>query len=337
MRKYLLPENGKFYKANLHCHSTVSDGRWTPEEVKENYKAKGYSVVAYTDHAAFVPHNELSDDSFIALNGYELDISEGKIEGRSSKTCHICFVATDKDRTVQRIFYDCRHYRNNLEWLSLDPEREPLTREYSTEFISDIMKQGAEDGFFVTYNHPVWSFETMEEYCGYHGMHAMEMVNYGCVTEGYDDRNENIYDQMLRGGEKIYCIATDDNHNKFPEGHPRFDSFGGFTMIKAPAFEYGAITKALVDGNFYASEGPQIKELYFEDGKVYIESSDAARIVMTSANRRYKVACADKVGETISNASFEITPELGTYVRFTVKDTEGREAYTNAYFLSDLI
>jgi hypothetical protein len=77
--------------------------------------------------------------------------------------------------------------------------------------------------------------------------------------------------------------------------------------------------------------------LYFEDGKVYIESSDAARIVMTSANRRYKVACADKVGETISNASFEITPELGTYVRFTVKDTEGREAYTNAYFLSDLI
>ena len=34
MRKYLLPENGNFYKANLHCHTDVSDGAKTPEEVK---------------------------------------------------------------------------------------------------------------------------------------------------------------------------------------------------------------------------------------------------------------------------------------------------------------
>ena len=25
MKIYLLPESGNFYKANLHCHSTVSD------------------------------------------------------------------------------------------------------------------------------------------------------------------------------------------------------------------------------------------------------------------------------------------------------------------------
>lgn len=337
MRKYLLPKDGEFYKANLHCHSVISDGRWTPEQIKENYKAQGQSIIAYTDHAVFITHNDLADESFLPLNGYELDITEKAVEGRSSRTCHICFVATEKDRKVQRIFYDNRHYQNNLENLCLDPDRELITREYSIEFISDIMKRGAEDGFFVTYNHPVWSFETKDEYCNYHGMHAMEMVNYGCVTEGYDDRNENIYDQMLRGGEKIYCIATDDNHNKYPIDHPRCDSFGGFTMIKAPKFEYEAITKALVEGDFYASEGPQIKELYFEDGKIYIESSDAARIVMTTANRRYKVACAERVGETINGASFEIIPELGTYVRFTVRDTEGREAYTNAYFLSALI
>lgn len=41
MRKYLLPKDGEFYKANLHCHSVISDGRWTPEQIKENYKAQG--------------------------------------------------------------------------------------------------------------------------------------------------------------------------------------------------------------------------------------------------------------------------------------------------------
>ena len=37
MKKYLLPKNGKFYKANLHMHTTISDGAMTPEETKEAF------------------------------------------------------------------------------------------------------------------------------------------------------------------------------------------------------------------------------------------------------------------------------------------------------------
>ncbi len=33
MKKYLLPEGGSFYKANLHCHSTYSDGEYSPAEI----------------------------------------------------------------------------------------------------------------------------------------------------------------------------------------------------------------------------------------------------------------------------------------------------------------
>ena len=70
MKKHLLPESGNFYKANLHCHTVLSDGCLTPEEVKEIYKNAGYSVVAYTDHDILIPHHaELSDDEFLALNG----------------------------------------------------------------------------------------------------------------------------------------------------------------------------------------------------------------------------------------------------------------------------
>ena len=38
---YLLPNTPK-YKANLHCHTTFSDGAFTPEKIKEIYKAHGY-------------------------------------------------------------------------------------------------------------------------------------------------------------------------------------------------------------------------------------------------------------------------------------------------------
>ena len=64
MKKYLLPKDGNFYKANLHCHTTLSDGRLTPEEVKEFYKNRGYSIVAYTDHDILIPHDDLNDENF---------------------------------------------------------------------------------------------------------------------------------------------------------------------------------------------------------------------------------------------------------------------------------
>ena len=67
MKKYLLPRAANFYKANLHVHTTVSDGEITPEEIKRIYMEQGYSVVAFTDHEVMVPHPELTDESFVAI------------------------------------------------------------------------------------------------------------------------------------------------------------------------------------------------------------------------------------------------------------------------------
>ena len=47
---YLISPYKKQYKANLHCHSTLSDGKKTPEELREMYKSHGYSILAITDH-----------------------------------------------------------------------------------------------------------------------------------------------------------------------------------------------------------------------------------------------------------------------------------------------
>ena len=74
MKKYLLPENGSFYKANLHCHTTVSDGSLSPEDTKAVYKEQGYSIIAYTDHDVMIDHDDLRDESFLPLLGYEIEI-----------------------------------------------------------------------------------------------------------------------------------------------------------------------------------------------------------------------------------------------------------------------
>lgn len=339
MKKYLLPEGGQFYKANLHCHSTFSDGRLSPEQIKEAYMEKGYSIVAYTDHDLFIPHPELNEEKFLALHGYEMEINEPKEEPfEFIKTCHMCFIALDPDTVNQACYHRTKglfgNARNFGHLIKFDESLPDFERAYTPERISEMMKTGRDSGFFVTYNHPGWSMEEKEQYCNYHGMHAMEICNYGCFVNGHTDYNEKEYDQMLRGGERIFCIAADDNHNFNPLTSSYSDSFGGFTMIKADKLEYKCITDALLAGNFYASQGPEINELWIEDGKIHITCSDAVKIILNTATRRTGIVYAGD--KPLNSASFPISKECG-YVRLTVVDKTGKKAATNAYFVDEIL
>ena len=113
------------------------------------------------------------------------------------------------------------------------------------------------------------------------------------------------------------------------------DSFGGFVMIKAPKLEYKAITDALFNGDFYASQGPEIKSLYVEDGKLFVETSDAVRITATTGLRRAKIATATK-DKLVSSLSFGLEEDMG-YVRVTVTDENGRSAWSRAYFIDEIL
>ena len=340
MKKFLLPENGQFYKANLHCHTNVSDGRLSPAEMKEEYKKRGYSIIAYTDHNILVAHPELTDDTFLALHGLEYDLTEEAKDNEPFhrlKTCHICMVSTNPDYVVQPCFWNSWLYQNlpDKSVVQRDESIPPYEFQYTPEYINDMIKTARDKGYFVTYNHPAWSQEGYEIYSKYEGMNAMEICNYGCMTEGYHDYNPHVYDELLRQGKKLYCIATDDNHNSHPMDSPRCDSFGGFTMIKADKLEYRAIGEALLKGNFYASQGPEIHSLYVEDNKLHIKTSDAAKIVFTTGLRHAFCAYPTE-GDTINEAEFELRPD-DIYVRVTVFDKSGKPADTNAYFMEDIL
>lgn len=334
MKRYLLPKDGQFYKANLHCHTVISDGNLTPAEVKEAYMAQGYAVVAFTDHDVLLSHADLADDGFLPLNGYEMEV--GRKEGPS--TCHMCLIALDPGNLTQvcyhrekYLFGNAPYYRDQLQFDETLPDYE---RVYTPEKISEMMQMGRDGGFFVTYNHPTWSMEGPEQFLHYHGMHAMEIHNTDCLSIGYHDYNDKEYDMMLRGGERIFCVATDDNHNKHPFDSRRSDSFGGWTMIKAPKLDYKAVTDALVAGHFYASEGPEIHDLWMEGDKLYIACSAADRIILSGSKRRAQIEYAEE-GKPLNSAVFDIDREQ-QYLRVTVIDADGNHANTNAYFLDEL-
>ncbi|MBQ8812920.1 MAG: PHP domain-containing protein [Lachnospiraceae bacterium] len=331
MRKYLLPKEGNFYRANLHAHTNMSDGSASPELVKEVFKRMGYSIVAYTDHDIMLDRSHLNDEEFLALNGYEMEINgKGTPDWANMETCHICLIALEPDNLKQvcwhRSDYLYAHaveYRDQIQFYEDEPD---YIREYTGECISDMMKRGREHGFFVTYNHPTGSLENYTHYINYHNMHAMEMYN------GAEEYNPRVYDDMLRAGERIYCIGGDDNHNR-----PTLYSDAGkaWTMIKANSLDYRSITKALMDGNFYATQGPEIYEMYIEDGVLHVVTSDVVKILFTPGNRRATVSYPEEGKTVMTTASYKLFDD-NIYIRVTVVDERGRTANTNAYFIDEI-
>ncbi len=312
----LLPEAGHFYKANLHCHTVDSDGRLTHEEVKAEYQKRGYRIVAYTDHRKYGWHKELCDREFVALAAMEVDINEHfKVPGDFSrvKTYHINLYDAMPEK------YQEEKQRSPL------PER----KYYDMDYINDYIRKMKAYGFFACYNHPYWSLQNYEDYKGLRGFWGMEIYNYGCDLDGMYGFHPQSYDEMLRLGNRLFCVAADDNHNAFPFEDPLSDSFGGFTMVKVPELTYGAVTEALLNGNFYSSMGPEIHGLSVEDGVLKVETSPVDKIfVMTQGRNCYREAAVP--GQTISGGSFSLNGTEG-YIRVQIRDREGRYACSNAY------
>ncbi len=315
MKQYLLPENGRFYKANLHCHSTFSDGDWTVEKLKEEYQKRGYSVIAYSDHDRCISHNELTDNDFLALTAYEADVSDWVVKDSNFRRCyHFNCFARDK-------FADGR-------------EVKPLPDYRDLDAVNAFIAKLNDAGFLVAYNHPNWSLQTLDDYGGLKGLFACEVYNHSAMMDGIDANQEQPYDALLRRGNRLFCLATDDNHDRFPPEHPLCDSFGGFVMIKAPKLDYETIFAALEHGDFYASMGPEIHSLTFEDGMLHVETSEVRSIHMTTNARRAEVLHAEH-GKTIHEATFHVLPSDG-YIRLQIIDREGMRANSNAYFTDTL-
>ena len=114
MRIYLINPTKKWCKANLHCHSTHSDGSLTPEEIKKVYMEHGYQIIAYTDHEMIFDNSELTDDNFVAITSAEysvydkdtpanstyVDKDAKEVSWRDVNTIHLCMFSKDPHNTM---------------------------------------------------------------------------------------------------------------------------------------------------------------------------------------------------------------------------------------------
>lgn len=331
MRKYLLPKEGKFYKANLHAHGTGSDGEFTPQKMKEEFKKRGYDILSITEHEVLKNYYQYSDDDFLFINGYELSITEDKSDDwAENKCCHLNLYCSDKNSIKQVC------YHPDTIWFAGDEVKSKVeyygdyyNRKYSVDGINDVIKQANDKGFIVCLNHPYWSLQEPEELKQYKGLFALEIYNTDNIYWGWSEYDVYAYDIMCRSGMRIAAQMADDNHN-----HTKDDifagTFGGFDMIKAKELTYESVFEALKNQDFYCSQGPEIYDLYVEDGYVYIKCSPVKSIIKSTGIRDID-RVFDKNGGVVTEAKFKLEDKF-QYVRFDLVDEKGKRANTRAYF-----
>ena len=336
MHKYLLGGKGRFFKANLHCHTDLSDGYLTPGKVKELYKSNGYSIVAFTDHDILIPHKDLKDESFLPLNGLEFTlISPDEEAGLPGKhpTIHLCMIALDEDNITTPLYHREKYIKYHPETvrplLKTDETLPDYKRGFAVRDVNEVIAAARKKGFFVTYNHPGWSRDDPRRILSYEGLNALEVYNSLFVKLGYDDCNQYLYDAMLRAGQRVFPIAADDNHNKYPLGHKLCNTFCAWTQIEAESLDYRCVTGALEKGNYYISTGPAIHSLRIEEDNILIECDPAARIIVN--HNTDWLQRMDAEGEGITSATFKLRPESGWF-RVTVYDQKGNIAMTRPYY-----
>lgn len=332
MKKYFINPNIKQYKANLHCHSNLSDGKLTPQELREAYKKRGYSILAITDHERPKNHSDLTQEDFLFITGYEAYIRPSKlcIYDPYSPEIHLNLFAKQADNEAYICFNEayCKYLLNPIERLKLKKVGSKKNRRYTVEYINEFIKTAVDNGYLVSYNHPVWSMESEERIFAYENIFSLEIDNYGSWQMNRLEHNGALYDKLLTDGRRIFCHGGDDNHNKKDINNPiESDSFGAFTMIMADELNYESVIAAMEKGNMYSSSGPEIKEISMDGDTVFVKCSNAECIILHDGGK----TPARIEGKNLTEGEFKIKPKA-EFFRVSVINEKGKIATSRGFF-----
>jgi hypothetical protein len=296
---------GRFWRGNLHTHSTLSDGILPPEEVCRRYAAEGYDFIALTDHFIGLFGYPVADtlpfrtNCFTTILGAELH-SGAMANG---ELWHILAVGLPPGFAPP----DAPHFR-------------PVAGQ---ETGPALAARAVAAGAFVAIAHPQWSGLTLDDARMITAAHAVEVYNHGCAMGC--DRPDGFHtaDLLLSEGRRLTLIATDDAHFHEP------DHFGGWVMVKAPENQPDALLTALKAGHFYASQGPELRGIEIAGNRVRVSSSAVSSVVVQGRG----TAATATHGHSMTDTEVRIDRLAASdWLRVSVIDRAGKRAWSNPYW-----
>jgi predicted metal-dependent phosphoesterase TrpH len=225
---------GTWYKGNLHCHSTQSDGARPPEEVVAFYRDNGYSFLALSDHRRVTDTTRFATPEFLPLPAMEIDGHDALVKG----PYHMLAIG--------------------LHDLCEQPPEADLP------WLLDAI---AADGGVGIFCHPYWLGTCATDLLTLDCCLGLEVYNANCEVEVGKGDARQCWDDVLQRGKPFYGFATDDAH------WWQNDAGLAWIMVKTERLDEASLLEALRHGHFYSTSGPEIEHLELQDGVVQVRCS----------------------------------------------------------------
>lgn len=290
---------GRFWRGNLHTHSTVSDGHRSVEDMCRFYRENGYDFLAITDHfmeryrypiANTRPYRTADFTTIIGAELHSGTMANGEL-------WHILAVGLPDDFAP------------------------PAADETGPQLAARALAAGA----FVGAAHPQWNCATPADIASLGDIHAIEIFNGAALDDNDRADSWHVADMLLQQGHRYTTYATDDAH--FTDNYS--DAGRGWVQVKAEALNPGALLAALKAGAFYSSTGPLIHDVQVYPGEqIVVRCSPAQRVYVTGAGP----ARVNAAGHGLTEVSLPLDRFHSPYGRIVVRDAQEGRAWSNPFW-----
>ena len=284
------------YRANLHAHSTTSDGQFDPAQVIALYADAGYDVLAFTDHRKSNRISAFDSRGMTLISGMELHPA-----GPRGIRWHILGLGLPED------------------YLYPDPPSGQAA-------VDSVLAAGA----IAFCAHPYWCGFTSAEVAALKGISGIEVYNTSTRYIG-KEYNMQCWDELLSAGLRHTAIAVDDVHRlrdlfrgytmilaeeKTPAALLSALKNGDFYASQGPRF-----TRIAVEGNFLRADFSPVSSA------ILIGCNSAGFCVGTEDFEG--PGCGNL---PISHLEYDLSSKFSPYWRIQLRDSAGRMAWSNPIF-----
>ncbi|MDD2709467.1 MAG: hypothetical protein PHV34_15885 [Verrucomicrobiae bacterium] len=305
------------YKANLHCHTTHSDGNKKSEDMARWYEDHGYRILAMTDHDAYgdqdggVSFPRLQNDKTV----HDWDGDGVLHEKRTPKSCIEAYVR-DYDKPAPSWVSENWKLNRPGEFVVLNGVEISIGRPHTNAIEPPTGKIPLQGSAFINWCHsnrgllflnhsgylnprPDRVFTDPKFYMSQ--LDGLEVMN-GCLAR--DNRKGNNPDGSLGFAEPLWnvCLdtgklylgfANDDTHGfdaQFAEGGTQYFSGAGsaWNVIWCRELTKESVMESLRAGAFYASCGVEIDRVEITAESLTVHSPNATHIKVVGGGGRIR-------------------------------------------------
>ncbi len=233
----------RWYKGNLHMHTTNSDGRKTVDEATELYASCGYDFISITDHWNYIPTKRVGN--LLRLSGCEYDVGRDPRKG----VYHIVGAGMYSDPELKK---------------GMHPVQEVIDRVRAC-------------GGLAILAHPAWSMNTLDQVLPLRDLDATEIFNsVSDLPKNCRPYSGGIVDLLAARGVYLPLVASDDVHWYSPT-----EACRSYIWVQAEENSPEALFAAIRRGDFYATQGPRFTVA--RDGNlITVETTPATAVVFFS-------------------------------------------------------